>query len=44
MSILGITDLGVILAYAGSFLSVAFCIVYSLMKGREPESEDETDD
>jgi len=44
MSILGLTDPWVVAAYVGCILSVAFCICYSIKKGREPDDGDDLDD
>jgi len=44
MSVLGISDPSVLLAYLGCFLSVAFCVLYSLRAGDDSDSEDESDD
>jgi len=43
MSILGLDDPWVIAAYAGCILTVAYCIVFSLRKGKEDEEEDSDD-
>ena len=42
--IFGLDDPWVIGAYVGCFACVAFCIYYSLRKGNDSESEDESDD
>ncbi len=44
MSLLGLTDPWVIGAYAGCFITIAFCVVYSLIKGKDTDQEDESDD
>jgi hypothetical protein len=44
MSIFGLTDPWVIGAYVGCFLTVAFCIAYSILKGKESDEGDETDE
>ncbi len=41
MDFFGLTDPWIIGGYVGSFLSVAFCIVYGFLKGRQEEDEDD---
>ena len=41
MSFFGLTDPWIIGGYVLSFLSVAFCVAYGLLKGRDQEGEDE---
>lgn len=43
MSVLGINDPWIWMAYVGCFACVAFCVVYGLMKGRKGTEEDEED-
>ena len=45
MSFLGLDDPWVIGAYVGCFLSVIFCVVYSIKASKDPEDEgDDSDD
>lgn len=41
MDFFGLTDPWIIGGYVGSFLCVAFCIVYGFLKGRQEEDEDD---
>lgn len=40
MEFFGLTDPWIVLGYVGSFLCVAFCIVYGILKGRDEEEDD----
>ena len=40
----GITDPWIWGAYAACFLTVAFCIIFGLIKGKGPTEEDDADE
>lgn len=41
MGFFGLTDPWIVLGYVGSFLCVAFCIAYGILKGRGQEDDDD---
>ncbi len=44
MSIMGISDPWILGAYIGCFLSVAFCVIYGLSRGKAVEAEEDAED
>ncbi len=41
MDFFGLTDPWIIGGYVGSFLCVAFCVIYGFLKGRGSEEDEE---